>query len=86
MLFRSMRDYLRIHTLDKKIMTLMNFSTIESLLPKEKFFRIHKSFMVALDRINVITKDSVSIDNTILPVVRSYKKEFINKITDKGII
>ena len=55
----GMRDYLRIHTTDKKIMTLMNFSTMESILPADKFIRIHRSFMVAIDKINVIEKDSV---------------------------
>ena len=76
----GMRDYLRIHTTDKKIMTLMNFSTMESILPADKFIRIHRSFMVAIDKINVIEKDSVSVNNSILPIGRSYKKQFFERV------
>ena len=75
-----MRDYLRIHTTDKKIMTLMNFSTMESILPADKFIRIHRSFMVAIDKINVIKKDSVSVNNSNLTIGRNYKKQFFELV------
>ena len=76
----GMRDYLRIHTVEKKIMTLMNFSSIISMLPQEKFMRVHKSYIIATNRVTVISKDSVVIDDTIIPIGRSYKKEFLLKV------
>ncbi len=76
----GMRDYLRIHTMEKKIMTLMSFSAIEEILPSEMFIRIHKSFMVAIEKITVIGKDSVSVNNNILPIGRSYKKQFFERV------
>jgi DNA-binding LytR/AlgR family response regulator len=42
----GMKDYLRIHTTQEKIMTLLNFAKLEELLPSQEFARVHRSFMV----------------------------------------
>ena len=47
----GMRDYRRIHTVNKKIMTLQNFSEFEKLIPPSIICRVHKSYMVALNKI-----------------------------------
>src|SRR4051812_3165040 len=48
----AMRDYLRIHTGDEKIMTLLSFAKLEELLPSQGFARVHRSFLVAIDKID----------------------------------
>lgn len=52
----GMRDYLQIHTEDKRIMTLMNFKKMKELLDPAKFIRVHKSYIIAVDKINYIEK------------------------------
>src|SRR5688572_21894871 len=47
----GMKDYLRIHTTEEKIMTLLNFAKLEELLPSQDFARVHRSFLVALNKI-----------------------------------
>src|ERR1700712_2211679 len=47
----GMRDYLRIHTISKKIMTLQSFSELEQLLPSRMVCRVHKSYMAAVHKI-----------------------------------
>src|SRR5680860_101153 len=44
----GMRDYLQIHTEDSKIMTLLNFKTIQEVLDEQKFIRVHKSYIICL--------------------------------------
>src|SRR5688572_5306466 len=48
----GMKDYLRIHTTQEKIMTLLNFAKLEELLPAREFARVHRSFMIAIDKIS----------------------------------
>ena len=56
----GMRDYRRIHLATKKIMTLQNFKELEQLIPSNIICRVHKSYMVALNKIAPITTDDSS--------------------------
>jgi len=72
----GMRDYLRIHTRTGKFMSLINFQKLFELLPKNKFVRIHKSYMVALNKIDHVERRRVQIANQLLPISEKYKEEF----------
>lgn len=76
----GMRDYRRIHTVDKKIMTLQTFKDFELGIPKDIVCRVHKSFMVSIDKIKSIEKDSIKIDGILIPVSETYKKAFFDLI------
>ncbi len=80
----GMKDYIRIHTLSGKIMTLRSMSSIEQELPGDRFMRVHKSYIVALSQINSISKDSVMINGTAVPLGKSYKERFLMAINQKG--
>jgi two-component system LytT family response regulator len=73
----GMRDYRRIHTVSKKIMTLKTFSEFEKEISPRVICRIHKSYMVALQKIDSTEKDTVKIGAQILPVSETYKKIFL---------
>lgn len=72
----GMRDYRRIHTTSKNIMTLQTFREFEQLIPEHIICRVHKSFMVATGKIESIERDRIKIGNTIIPVSESYRKKF----------
>lgn len=76
----GMKDYLRIVCNDKKIMTLQNFSNLEESLPVDCFCRIHKSFMVAINKIRSVERGVVVIGETRLPVSITYRDSFFDKI------
>jgi len=78
----GMKDYLRIWTTDSKIMTLMSFKSMEEILPRAAFTRIHKSYLVAIDKIDSIERNRVRIAGEYLPVGESYKHHF-NEIVNK---
>lgn len=71
-------DYRKIVTLKKTILTLQNFKEISSLLPQDKFLRVHNSFIVSLDKIDKIERKRIYIRNQVIPVSDSYYKEFLN--------
>ncbi|CAN5392241.1 LytTR family DNA-binding domain-containing protein [soil metagenome] len=80
----GMRDYRRIHTLNKKIMTLQNFSEFEKLIPASLVCRVHKSYMVALNKIESIERNRIKIADQLIPVSETYKDAFFLLINNSA--
>jgi two-component system LytT family response regulator len=76
----GMRDYRCIHLKDKSIMTLQTFSDLERELPPALFCRVHKSFIVAIDKIENIERDRIRIKNELIPVSDTFKEGFYKRI------
>jgi two-component system, LytTR family, response regulator len=76
----GMKDYLRIICTDKKIMTLQSFARIEESLPANKFCRVHKSFIVAIDKIKSVERGVILIADQRIPVSNTYKEIFFSRI------
>ncbi len=72
----GMKEYLRIHTKTAKIMTIQSFKNMEAILPSEQFIRVHKSYIVAINKIECVEKSRISIANTIIPISDTYKEAF----------
>ncbi|MDC8004076.1 LytTR family DNA-binding domain-containing protein [Aureisphaera galaxeae] len=72
----SVKDYVRIHTDDQRIMTKESLSQFESKLPNG-FLRIHRSFIVNSAKVTAFTKVDVEINETELPIGASYKEGVI---------
>jgi two-component system, LytTR family, response regulator len=81
----GMKDYLRIHTFNEKIMTLLSFKKLEMSLTYPQFVRIHKSYLIAVDKIASIERNRVTIGNEILPIGESYRRQFFKVIDDKKL-
>ena len=78
-------DYLRIIQESKRIMTLQNFKKLESILPEKNFIRVHKSYIVALDKIDSISKNRIRISESYIPIGNSYRKAFFSRLDDKKL-
>jgi len=76
----GMGDYWRIVTPVKRIMSLMNAKRIEEILPSTQFFRVHKSFYIALDKIDSIERNRIKIGDKYIPVSETYHKSFFDLI------
>jgi len=74
----SMREYVRFHLSDgRPIMSLLTIKAVENYLPKEKFMRVHRSYIVNLDKIDVIERTRIVFDNdTFIPISEQYKDRF----------
>jgi len=70
----SLREYVRITTKDKSILTKFQLNEIEDMLSKNNFLRIHRSFIAAKDKIAAFTATDVEINNKSIPIGRSYKE------------
>jgi DNA-binding LytR/AlgR family response regulator len=80
----GMRDYRRIHAAQKRIMTLQTFAEFERQIPPQIVCRVHKSYMIALDKIDSIEKNGIKIKDQIIPISETYKNRFFNLINHRA--
>ncbi len=76
----GMRDYRRIHCTDKRIMTLQTFNDFEKEISSTIICRVHKSFMVSLDKIESVERDRIKIKDQLIPISETYKQTFYDLI------
>lgn len=76
----GMRDYRKIHLTDRKIMTLQTFREFEQDLSGTTIYRVHKSYMVNISKINSIDKEGIRIGTIRIPVSETYRAEFLNHL------
>jgi two-component system, LytTR family, response regulator len=69
-------DYRQIHTLLKRIMTLETFGEFEQRIAPTDICRVHKSYMVALDKIESIERDRITIRDVLIPISETYRDKF----------
>ncbi|MBI5370883.1 MAG: response regulator transcription factor [Sphingobacteriales bacterium] len=79
----SLREYIKITTKEKNILTKYQLTEIEAVLKNNNFLRIHRSFIVAKDKITAFTATDVEINNRQIPIGRSYK-ELVMGVLEKG--
>jgi len=76
----GMGEYLKIVSEGKHTMSLLNFKTLEAQLPKSNFIRVHKSYLVAIDKIDSIERGRIRIGEFVIAVSETYKEEFFERI------
>lgn len=81
----SIKDYVKIVTTDKVIITYQRLSYMEEKLPESRFLRIHKSYIIASDKIAGYNSDVIRIDKYSLPLGRSYKQSFLKFIANTDL-
>jgi len=74
----GLKDYVKVHLKNstKPTLSLTSLKVLEEKLPEKKFMRIHRSFIVSLDKIQPITKNSVQIGGTLISVTDNFKERF----------
>ncbi len=79
----GLKDYVKIHTDGKKpILSLLTMKGLAVSLPAAKFMRIHKSYIVATERITTISRNRVMIGDKWIPVGENYREEFRKRMFD----
>ncbi len=76
-----MANYVVIHTSTNKYVVYLTFKGVEENLPGDKFIRIHKSYIVAINKIKSIDNGEVTLENHQLSLSRHYKDEVMKRIS-----
>lgn len=84
----GLKDYVKIHlsTTSKPILTRQNLKAMKEKLGERDFSRIHKSFIVSLDKVESFRKNIVQVNGVEIPLSDSYKEAFLEGIRSKGQI
>ncbi|CAC9973173.1 DNA-binding response regulator [Flavobacterium sp. WLB] len=77
---QSFGNYVKLHTTKRTYLASITTTELEKCLPEKNFIRIHKSYIVALDKIDTTEKDFVVIKNEKLPVGITYKRELTDRL------
>lgn len=77
---QSMREYVAFHTLAGRVISLNSLKNLEEQLPPERFIRIHKSYIVAIDKIDMLEGNTIQVGKEKLPVGASYREELIKRV------
>ncbi len=76
----GLSEYVQIHTSNKRIVTKTSMTNMQDKLPNSGFMRIHKSFIVSMDRIEAFTSHSIEVPGKELPIGRSYKNSVLEAL------
>jgi len=82
----ALKEYIRIFTPDSNQVVYQTMQNLEDRLPKETFFRIHRSYIVGLQHVQAIEGNCVIVNGVQLPVSRYCKDEFINRIAKNKLL
>jgi DNA-binding LytR/AlgR family response regulator len=77
----SIKDYVKVKTAEKEIITQQKISYLEESLPKENFLRIHRSFIVNRERIDAYSATDMEIGKFHIPIGRNYKNEVMESLS-----
>jgi two-component system LytT family response regulator len=83
-LVQGLRDYIMVHTTKEKLITLQSLRTMEEGLPAEKFMRVHKSYIIATGKIDVIERNRVFIGNDVIPIGETYQKKVFDLVAGRN--
>ena len=81
----GLKDYISIFTATERIITLQIMKKMEEALPEKHFIRVHKSYIVALNKIDSIERNRIWIGDKIIPVGDTYRDQFFKIIDAKNI-
>jgi len=79
----SLKDYVRIKTTSKTMVTHQKISYLEEKLPEECFIRIHRSYMVSLSKVESYSSTAIDVSNQELPIGRNYKTQVLEMLNSK---
>jgi two-component system LytT family response regulator len=81
----GLKDYVSIFTANERMITLQSMKRMEEALPVNYFVRVHKSYIVALNKIESIERSRIFINGKVIPVGETYKDAFFKMIDSKNI-
>jgi len=81
----GMQNYITIYTRKGKYVTLLYLKNLEDNLDKQAFIRVHKSYIVSIDKIEAIEGNEIFIQSHRVPISRNYREEVIQKVVANNL-
>jgi len=82
----AMQNYCVIHTSSRKLICYITLIAMTEKLPTDRFLKVHKSFIVALQKINAIQGDKIAIGSALIPISRNLRNEVMSRIVHDNLL
>ncbi|KKK64041.1 hypothetical protein LCGC14_2988210, partial [marine sediment metagenome] len=82
-LLEAMGDYVRIHTDNGVITTYETLKKMEEILPEELFLRVHRSYLIAIEKISFLEGNRLRIIESDIPVGQSYRNKLMKRMEER---
>jgi len=82
----SLRDYVKIKTAARQIITYQKISVLEQKLPEKEFVRIHRSFIVAIGKVSSFTFNTIKAGDIEIPLGRNYKQQALRVLNSNNAL
>lgn len=79
----GLKEYVRFHLTNEKLIALESLKNLEEQLPSEMFVRIHKSFIINKEKVKAISGNQIQIDDQYIPIGKSFRESITDKIFSK---
>lgn len=81
----ALDNYVKIHTSGHTYLTLQNLKSISDLLDRNRFIRVHRSYIVSLPKVEQYSRNKIHINGDVIPVGRTFLPEFRKSIQNKSV-
>ena len=82
----SLKDYIRVKTIGRSVTAYQRISYMEEKLPEDRFLRIHRSFIIAKDKVDAYSTPFVEIGDVTLPIGRNYRNEVLKALNQQNLL
>ena len=82
----AMQNYCIIHTVSSKLICYITLTAMKEKLPIDRFLKVHKSFIVGLQKINAIQGDKIAIGAALIPISRNLRNEVMSRIVSDNLL
>ena len=82
----SLKDYVRVRTQEKTVTAYQRISYMEEKLPEDKFMRIHRSYIIATDKVDAYCTPYVEIKSKEIPIGRNYRSAVLKALNQKNLL
>ena len=82
----GMKDYVRIHTQQEPVTTQMSMKAIEESLPDGQFVRVHRSYIVNIDKVRTIDRNRIVFDRVYIPISDMYREHFMQLLSKHSLL
>jgi DNA-binding LytR/AlgR family response regulator len=79
----GLKNYVSVHTPGKRLVTYLTLKDLEEQLPQPPFLRVHKSYIVSLDKIRLVDGNTLYIQDTMIPVGETYREQLYKLIREE---
>jgi len=81
----AMQNYAIIHVGDRKLISYITLTSLENQLPKDRFLKVHKSFLISVPHVKAIERDEIVLEHARIPISRALREQVIQQILGNSL-